>query len=173
MRYLVIFVLVLILVVVGLYGYGSNLPEETTTKVSATYRQPIEKVWERISDYSAIPSWSEDMEKVERVEDLEGFPVWRFTPKKGDPMDIQVVRSEKPGLHIGKIVNNESLPFGGTWIFQLKSLSENETQVTLTEDGYVKSIIGRAICHLIGKDRMLKSHLADIGKSFSKTVEVR
>lgn len=173
MRYLIGFVLLVILIVVGLYGYGSNLPYETTTDVTATYQQPIEKVWARITDYSAIPTWSKDMEKVERVEDLEGFPVWRFHPKKGDAMDIQVLRSEKPTLHIGKVVDNESLPFGGTWIFQIKAVSKNQTEVTLTEDGYIKSTIGRAICQLLGKDRMVKSHLEEIGTSFGETVEVR
>lgn len=166
MRYLIGFVLILILLVVGLYGYGSNLPRETTTTVSATYNQPIEAVWNRITDYAAIPAWSKDMEKVERLDDLEGFPVWRFHPKKGDTMDIQILRSEKPSLHIAKVVDSDALPFGGTWIFQLKSSSENVTEVSLTEDGFIKSAIPRAICELLGKDRMIKAHLADIGKSF-------
>lgn len=174
MRYLAILFALLALVTFGLYGYGRHLPKEYTADVSAVYQQPIEKVWERISDFEHMPEWFPEVVKVERVADLDGFPVWRLYPKKGDPIDIELIRTEKPRLHISKIVDNDQLPYGGTWVFQLKPVGDVATEIKLTEDGYIKTPLMRVFfMYAVGYDAMIKKHLLELGASFGEKTEVK
>lgn len=172
MRYLAMLFALLALVVFGLYGYGRHLPKQHTVSVSAVYSQPVEKVWERISDFGQMPQWLPEVARVEQVEDRNGFPVWRLYPEKGEPMDIELVRADKPRLHISKIVDSDQLPYGGTWAFQLKPLGDAATEVTLTENGYIKTPLMRVFfTYAVGYDAMIKKHLMELGASFGEKTE--
>lgn len=165
--------LLLPLAAFGVYGYGKNLPESYEVERSATYDQPIETVWQAISDYEQLPSWSKNIARVEKQEDQEGMPVWRFLSRDGHYMDIQVVKAEEPAVFVSRIAETD-LPFGGTWTFFLVKKTDDTTQVTLKEEGFVESPLWRLMMRFVmGEEAMVDQYLTELGQKFGETVEIK
>ncbi len=174
MKKLVYLLLLLLpLVAFGVYGYGKNLPESYEVERSAVYDQPIASVWQAITDYEKLPGWSEHIEKVERQEDQEGQPVWRFYSRDGHYMDIAIVKAEEPAVFVSRIVETD-MPFGGSWSFQLLKKDEETTQVSLKEEGIVPSPFWRLVLNFVmGQDMMVTQYLTELGKKFGETPEIK
>lgn len=174
LRRLVFLLLLMVpLAAFGIYGYGKNLPESYEVTRSALYDQPIASVWQAITDYEKIPGWSEHIEKVERREDQEGLPVWRFFGEGDHYMDIEVVKAEEPALFVSRIAETD-MPFGGTWTFLLVKKGESTTEVTLKEEGIVASPFWRLVSKFIlGESAMVDSYLGELGRKFGETVEIK
>ena len=165
--------LLLPLAAFGIYGYGANLPESYEVTRRATYDQPIGAVWQAITDYEKLPGWAEHIQNVEKREDQEGFPVWRFTTKDGHYMDILVVKSEEPALFVSRIAETD-LPFGGSWTFVLVKKGEDTTELVLKEESYIDSPFWRlAMEFILGKSTMVDTYLAELGQKFGEKTEIR
>ena len=174
MRILISIVILLAVITVGIYGFGVNLPETHKTIRTATYHQPAQALWPLVANYEKAPEWSSNIRKVERREDKDSLPVWRFYDKRGHYMDIQVLRSEEPRMLISRIIETD-MPFGGTWTIELKPSAETTaTEVTLMEEGIVKSPFWRFLCHfLMGSQGMVDQYLTELGKAVGETPSIR
>jgi uncharacterized protein YndB with AHSA1/START domain len=160
--------LVGLLAAFGMYGFGHNLPESHEVTLSAKYNQPIELVWEAITDYERLPSWSPRIVKTEAREEQEGLPVWRLHYADGHYMDVQIMQEEKPELYVSRVVETD-LPFVGIWTFSLKKQGEN-TLLTVHEEGETESPLARMkLRFLAGEDAMLREHLTALGRKFHET----
>ena len=163
-------IVILALVVAGLYGYGTQLPKDHEVSVSMAYNQPQEALWDAITNYAKLPEWSKSTAKAEALEPKDGKPVWRLITKHGEVMDL-VIDEETPMTRHVATIANDNLPFGGSWIFELTP-TETGTRVTLTEKGYLKQPILRALSALVwGHDHMLKEFLTELGAKFGETVQ--
>jgi uncharacterized protein YndB with AHSA1/START domain len=166
-----LFLVFLIAIGCGIYGFGTNLPATHTVTLKTVYHQPRDVVWQAVSDYQIAPEWSQGLEKVERLEDMDGLPLWRFYDKEGHHMDIQVIESRAPERHVSRIVASD-YPFLGSWTITLEEAGDR-TLVTLTEEGRVDSPLWRlAMRYLMGQDQMVRAFLHDLGRKFGETPHI-
>ncbi len=172
MRYLIIFAIILTIAAFGVFGFGANLPETHEVTKKAIYNQPQGVVWDAVSDYATMASWSPGIDSIKRLDDVDGKPLWRFTGEDGHVMDILVMKEEAPMLHVSKI-HDTDLPFGGTWTITVKAVEDDKTLVTLTEEGTIESPVWRFITHfMMGYDAMAIQFLQALGSKFDETPDV-
>jgi uncharacterized protein YndB with AHSA1/START domain len=170
-RRLLTFFIVLFAMFCGVYGFGTNLPQTHEVSVKTVYHQPRAQVWEAISHYETAVEWSPSLQKVERIDDLDGLPVWRFYDKDGHHMDVQVIESRAPERHVSRIVATD-YPYMGSWTFELQDAGD-KTLVILTEEGKVESPLWRLVMrYLMGQDRMVRAFLLDLGHKFGETPHI-
>lgn len=174
MRMLLTTTIFLAIICVGIYGFGSNLPETRKVTRTASYHQPAETIWPLVAEYEKTPKWSSHAEKVERREDKEGLPVWRLYDKRGHYMDIQVLRSEAPRMLISRIIETD-LPFSGAWTIEIKPSTDNSvTDVTLVEEGVIQSPFWRFLMHFVfDSNAMIDQYLTELGKAMGETPTIR
>jgi hypothetical protein len=64
-----------------------------------------------------------------------------------------------------RVIAKDDLPFGGTWTFELADAPGGGTRLTLTEDGFIKPAIFRAIANwFMGLDATQKDFVAHLEK---------
>jgi hypothetical protein len=119
-------------------GIGALLPREHRAACTIRLRAAPHDVWSAITDWRALPSWRTELSSVE---ELPGGGGWVETSKWGR-MPMRIERSEPQQVLVTRIAD-ETLPFGGTWTWQLEAMPGGGTRVTTTEDGFVKPALFR------------------------------
>lgn len=173
MKFLLRILIALFVVVAGFFGFGYSLPREHSISCVAVYKQPIQTVWEAISNHASVPEWDKNTASVERMPDKDSHEVWRFTDQGGYFMDIEIRERNAPNHMVSRIVET-SLPFGGEWVFDLTQ-KEGETSLNITENGAIDSAPFRAISRLIlGHEMGIKQFLTSLatGKFKQESVEI-
>lgn len=170
MRWFIGIIVILIVAAVGIYGAGSALPASHTVIRAAYYQQPVETVWESISNYEKLPEWNRDIVRIKRQADHEGHPVWRAEDKEGGYMVLEIEQSEAPHLHKSRIVET-NLPFSGVWIFELKADAERGgSYLKLTEKSEIGSPFFRFIAYyFVGIDLGVRRFLKSLGGKFGES----
>ncbi|MCY2955702.1 MAG: SRPBCC family protein [Planctomycetota bacterium] len=115
-------------------GIGSLLPREHRVSCTITLRTAQSAVWAAITDWRALPSWRNDLTAIELLKDSNE---WVEISKFGR-VSMRIERSEAEQLFVTRITD-ESLPFGGTWTWQLSALPDGSTRVTTIEDGFIRA----------------------------------
>jgi Polyketide cyclase / dehydrase and lipid transport len=132
---------------VGLVGLvvvvGLLLPKGHRASRTATYPASPETVFGVIADVEHYPSWRPDAPRVELLAD-DG-PVRRF--KEYGPHGAVTYRIEvfEPPARMVTRIADPSLPFGGTWTYELRPTASGGTELTITEDGEVYNPIFRFV----------------------------
>jgi uncharacterized protein YndB with AHSA1/START domain len=158
--------LVLVLFVLGLLGFGWLQPREHVASSRLVLRAAPDTVWSLITDHAAMPDWRSGLEKVERAPDQDGHAVWIETSGFG-PLPLLVERAEPPRLYRLRIAADD-LGFGGTWIYAIEPAGEGCT-LTITEDGYVDSLLFRALGPFMGGHHgTMDAYLRDVAKELGE-----
>src|SRR5687767_2370806 len=124
--------LVLLLVAGSIVLIGFALPQGHVASRTVVVNRPVAEVWRAITDVESFPAWRSG---VSRVEVLSAEPRrWREVAG-GDTLTLQVVEAQPPARLVSEIADKD-LPFGGRWIYQLKSVPAG-TELTITEEGQV------------------------------------
>ena len=144
MKTIVYIVAAMALVVLVITVIGYLLPKEHVAKRRAMFRKPPLVVYALIS----------------------GPQDWR-PGSKDDPPTV-MVESVPPKRHVTRI-SDPSLPFGGTWTWELEPTADGGCEVRLTEDGFVSNPIFRFISHFFighhsSMDTYLKHLAAKLGE---------
>jgi uncharacterized protein YndB with AHSA1/START domain len=120
-----------------------------------------ERVFDLITDVKAFPSWRTGVKTVEVIPSSDG----RFRHRE-DGFDgaITFVRErEERNTALVTRIDDKSLPFGGTWTFELLRESPERTTLAITEDGEVYNPIFRFVSRFImGHDRTIRRYLSDV-----------
>jgi uncharacterized protein YndB with AHSA1/START domain len=136
MRWIVAVTAVLVAVVLIVLVVGTMLPKEHTARSSATIDAPPAAVWEALTNVEAFPSWRADVVRVELLPSANGRKSWREIGKHG-AVTLEEVAAEASHRLVSRIAD-PSLPFGGTWTYDLVADS-GKTRVTITEEGIVQN----------------------------------
>jgi hypothetical protein len=150
LRILGMFVLVLMLVVGVMFILGAMLPVEHTAIVSAVINAPQQKVWDMIADTGNEAQWRKELKGVETAPDQDGQPCYREVQQMMK-MTLCLVDASVPTRRVVRIADM-SLPFGGTWIYELQPMDAVSTELTITEDGTVHPPIFRFLSHYVMGD---------------------
>lgn len=137
----VLVVLVLIVVVVGMV-----LPKSHVASVSARYAAPPDSLWGTLTNVTAFPTWRRDLKSVELLPDENGQRGWRESGSNG-VIAYRVVESAPPRRLVARIAD-PSLPFGGTWTYELAPTGGGTT-LTITERGDIYNPIFRFVSRFV------------------------
>lgn len=162
---LIIAVVLGLLILAGLVLYllGRGLPEKHTSHLTVVLPAARPAVWAVITDYAAMPSWWPEVKGI-RMETRPNGEVWTWNMDgHGQEIAFRTKEEQTPARLVREIVGDD-LPFGGTWTFELAE-EGGRTRLTLTEDGFIKPPLFRAIAqYFIGLDRTMKSFTAHLDK---------
>jgi len=146
--------LALLAAVVAITGW--SLPVAHVATRQATLAAPPDVVWKTITDVDAFPTWRTDVKTVERAPG-SGALTWIEHGRSGS-LKLTVEASEPPRRLVTRIAD-PSLPFGGTWTYELAP-SAGGTTLTVTEHGEIYNPIFRAMARFVfGYETTLTSYL--------------
>jgi hypothetical protein len=152
----------LVTVVLGgaLFGWLQPREHSATSRLVLAAKPAV--VWALITDHAAMPGWRSGLEKVERGPDQDGRAVWIETSSFG-ALPLCVEESDPPRLYRLRIAADD-LGFGGTWTYRIERTDAGST-LSITEDGFVDSILFRALGPLMGGHHAtLDAYLRDLAR---------
>lgn len=146
-----------------LYLIGRSLPERHTSRVTVVLPIARPAAWAVITDYAKIPEWWPDVKGI-RLETRPNGEVWAWNKDAHNREIAFRTKEETAPSKLVREIMGDDLPFGGTWTFDLAARGER-TELTITEDGFIKPPLFRAIAqYFIGLDRTMKSFAASLEK---------
>ena len=156
-----------LLIIAGLVFYiiGRTLPEKHTSKFSVSLPVPSAAVWAVITDYPKMPEWWPAVKSI-RLETRPNGEVWTWNQDtRGHEIAFRTLEEKAP-QHLVREIVGDNLPFGGTWTFDLTP-DGTKTNLTLTEDGFIKPPLFRFIAtYFIGLDKTMKDFSVNLQKHF-------
>jgi uncharacterized protein YndB with AHSA1/START domain len=151
-----------------MYAVGMAQPRDHVVSRYAIYRQPPERVWATISDWAGSAAWRKDVERIERLPDRDGRPVWKETA--GGTALTLVITEEIPPMRMIATVADSSQGFAGAWTYSLAP-ETNGTRLTIVERGSVDHPLFRFLMrHVFGPTSTVDAYLRDLGGHFGETV---
>ena len=147
---------------------GCFVPRDHVAITAGTFRAAAERLFDAITDHAGQMAWRSGVSKIERGPDRDGKPVWVEHTGQG-PMPIQEVEAVRPSRVVGRIVD-EGMPFGGTWTFELAATPDGGTRVTITEAGFVRNLIFRALSPCFSMTKPAETYLRDLGTHVGETI---
>jgi uncharacterized protein YndB with AHSA1/START domain len=163
----VILIVIGVIVIVALL-IGTFLPREHVAARSARFGQPPEVLWGALTNFAALPTWMPEFQKVERVADMNGHPVWMHTGRRfSAPMEVVEF---SPKRRFAMRIADPRLPFGGTWTYDIAP-AEGGSVVTITEHGEIRTPLFRFMARFVfGYTSTMDGYLKALGKKFGETV---
>lgn len=159
---------VLVLFLVAANVVGSRMPREHRAAARALYHQPPEKVWQVVTNMPDAPNWRSGLRRVELLADRDGKPVWVEVGRQGR-MPL-VFEEMEPPLRLLVRIDDEKLPFGGTWTFSIAPESGGCT-LSIAEEGFIRSRFMRFWARFVsGHDATIRKYLRDLGKKLGEKV---
>lgn len=141
---------------------GALLPRGHSASRSAKYPVPPERLWAVISNFKDRASWAPGVKGVERLADRNGHAVWKDIRADGWGMPLEVEAAEPPRRLVTRIAD-ESLPFGGTWTWEIVPEGEG-CRLRITENGEVKSPVFRYFAALSDMSATMREQMIALGK---------
>lgn len=152
----------LVVLAVGLYGWGWMLPEEHVVELSREVGAGPDLVFARIVDFEAASRWRRDVKSVTYDRAAQ-----RVVEKNSmGELPYRIVRLDAPRRLETEIDGGLDLGFGGTWVFEVEAAGTC-SRVKITERGRVYSAFFRVIGKLFfPADKTAREYLEDLEKSF-------
>jgi len=150
--------LVLVAAVGVVYWMGSRLPLEHRAVATGRVEASQSVVWKLVTDTATQTAWREGLAKVEFLSGEEHC--WVET-QQSMKIAFCTVREVPENLRVVRVKGQAD--FGGRWTYALEPLGAGATEVTITEDGFVKSPLWRFMGHyMMGEETNVKQFLRDL-----------
>jgi uncharacterized protein YndB with AHSA1/START domain len=163
-------------VVVGLpllaFIVGTFVPRDHVARVAVDLQAPADRIWALVTDFAGTPKWREDVTSVRMLEPGEGGAI-RFAEQSSmGEVPFEVVSQDPPRRQVVRVMDDDQ-PFGGTWTWELTPTGSG-TRVTLTEAGFVKSAIFRAMGLLFfSPEASMTAYLRSLARALGDSAEPR
>jgi len=139
---------------------GLLLPPQHIATTVQDYAASPDVVWTAITDVDAYPTWRRGVERVERLPDVDGMPMWREHGSNGR-LTMRVEEWDAPRRLLARIAD-EDLPYGGTWTWLIEP-SGLGCRVTITEDGEIYNPLFRFVARfLMGYEATMTAYHEDL-----------
>ena len=164
LKVLVSVVVVLLVAFAVMYAMGSALPNDHVTTIAANMPASQERVWQVITDMKSQPKWRTGLKAVEPWPSSDGKECW-LEVQNGMKMPLCADVSEAPSKRVVRIAD-ASLPFSGTWTYELQPKSPTETTLSITERASTRTPMWKFVGHyVIGEDTAIKQFEGDLKKA--------
>jgi uncharacterized protein YndB with AHSA1/START domain len=165
-RYLLIVAAALGAIVLVVLLVGWSLPVKHTATGEATLKSSPESLYQLITDVDRFPQWRSSVKSTERLPDSAGKT--RFREIGSDGTILYEVDSAVPGQRLVTRIADRSLPFGGSWTYELTPRG-NSTTLRITEDGEVYNPIFRFVSRFVfGHTATIEKYLEDVRATVAK-----
>ncbi len=152
-----------------MYAIGAAQPRTHVVSRTALYPQPPDSVWAVLSDWEHSPSWRKDVQRVERLPDVDGHPVWRQVAGKN--AWSLVVTEEIAPLRMVATIADSTPGWGGTWTYRLAP-EDGGTRVTVIERGAIENPLFRFLMrYVFGPGSAIDMYLTGLGTRFGVAVK--
>jgi uncharacterized protein YndB with AHSA1/START domain len=167
MKYVLIVLGIIATVILVVVLVGWSLPVKHHVTREATVPVQAATVYAAITDVDKFPEWRKSVQRVEHVADSAGRK--RFREIGGNGSILFEIEAEKPGEQLVTRIADRSLPFGGTWTYDLVPRGDTTT-VRITEDGEVYNPVFRFVSRFVmGHTATIDQYLTDLrGKMGSR-----
>lgn len=167
MKIALIVVAVVILVIVAVVLIGYSLPVKHRAQADAQINAPPAQVFALITNIEESPSWRTGLKSVEILPSPDGRRRFREVSSNGTiPF---VIEAAEPSRRLVSRIDDRSLPFGGTWTYELTPEDSTRTRLRITEDGEIYNPFFRFVSRFIlGYDGGIKTYLADVERRYPK-----
>jgi hypothetical protein len=141
---------------------GACLPRDHVAACSTRVKASPGDVWTILVDAASWPTWAPGVVAMERLPDRDGKPVWKVVTRQGSMPSVVEVE-DPPRRRVTRILD-EGLAFGGSWTWDIAPDGDG-SRVTLTEDGFVKNVVFRALVRFaFGPHATIEKMLAALAK---------
>jgi uncharacterized protein YndB with AHSA1/START domain len=141
---------------------GACLPRDHVSTRAIRLRTPPAALFPTIRDFSSAPQWREGVKGVTLLPLRDGQVVYREDGPHGS-VTYRMIEEKSPERLVVKI-DDPTLPYGGTWTFELKPEGDG-TEVRITEHGFVKNVVFRFLARFVfGHTASLDAYLRDLAK---------
>lgn len=164
-RTLGIVALCLVAIAVVVLVIGWSLPVAHRVTRSATLNASPNAVFDLISRPGEFPLWRSDVKRVDTLPPHAGHEQFREVGKNGTI--LYRVDTVVPNQRLITRIADKSLPFGGTWTYDVIPQGESTT-LRITEDGEVYNPVFRLVSRFImGHAATVDKYLADVQRRLS------
>ena len=168
MRFLVrVIVGLLVLAAIG-YGVGMSMPREHTVASRIQLTTPRDSVWAVLRAFGDYPKWDKDFKSSVRGTSRSGRELW-VQDVGGMTMSVEFKSVQAPSRMVTEIVTGEKSDWGGVWTYDLVA-NGSGTEVTITEEGWIKSPIFRVMMKAMGTYSTMDGVLKALGARFGEQV---
>jgi uncharacterized protein YndB with AHSA1/START domain len=151
----------------GIFLVGAFLPRAHEITRALNLKQTPDAVWQLITDYANVPSWQQNVIKVEKQPDKNGHEVWKETYKNNYGLFLETVEVAAPTRLVRTIADDKG-PFTGRWEFSLTAV-EGGCKLEITEFGEVGNPFFRFMFRLFMRPEVyLEMYLTALAKKFGE-----
>jgi uncharacterized protein YndB with AHSA1/START domain len=165
LKRLVVGLLVLAAVV---YGAGLTMPRDHQARSRVQLTAPRDSVWAVLRAFGDYPQWDKDFKSSVRGKSSSGRETW-VQDVGGMTMAVEFKSVDAPSRLVTEVVTDDKSDWGGVWTYNLVTNGVG-TEVTITEDGWIKSPIFRVMMKLMGTHSTMDGVLKALGARFGDQV---
>jgi uncharacterized protein YndB with AHSA1/START domain len=145
---------------------GYSLPVKHRTIAAATVKASPQALFALITNVEGLSQWRSDVKSVEILPFTDGR--MRFRELSGNGAITYVIESFESNHRVVTRIDDKSLPFGGTWTYELEPAAGGRTTLRITEDGEIYNPIFRFVSRFVlSYDATMKRYLADVERVFA------
>lgn len=151
--------LVMVAMVGTVYWMGQRLPVEHRAVASGRVEAAQDAVWRLVANPATHVAWRTGVIKISAQPGEEHCWIEAHRSMDLTLCPLESVPERLKIVHVG----GKDTRFGGTWTFALTPLSTEATEVTVTEDGFVRPPLWRFAGHyLMGEQTNVKQFVQDL-----------
>ena len=163
MKWIAIIAAALVAVVLIVAIVGWMQPVKHRASRAATFRATPAELYALITGIDAFPAWRTKIRSVERQS------LTRFREVGGDGAITYDVEEQTPNQRLVTRIADPSLPFGGSWTYELVPRADGSTTLRITEDGEVYNPIFRFVSRFVmGHTATIDQYLRDVGRRLAQ-----
>lgn len=167
-----LFVLMLVLPVGGLLGYGLFLPDEYVTVVSGVIDAEPEALYETLADVDRQGNWRPGVTEVTPVDSMPDTPTI-LVVSGGTELVLTRTEARPPQRVVWEVVPSKKHVFQGMWAYELREEGAGRTRVTVTERGIIDSPFARGVTHaLFGVDQYARASIKTLARAHDAAVRI-
>jgi uncharacterized protein YndB with AHSA1/START domain len=162
MRSLLIAILTILVLLAVVLGIGWSLPVQHQATCSTQVPMAPAELFARLTDVRGYPRWRTGVSSVEVVRGPDTATGLRFREHSSDGAILFEVIERQPPTRLVTRIADRSLPFGGSWTFQL-SATTGGTDLSIIENGEIYNPVFRfAARFVLGHTATVEQFLRDV-----------
>jgi uncharacterized protein YndB with AHSA1/START domain len=148
------------------YAFGLTMPREHSGSSRIQLTVPRDSVWATLRNFGDYPKWDKDFKSSVRGEPRHGHEVW-VQEAGGMTMSLEFKEVRAPSRLVTEVITDEKSQWGGVWTYELTSTGSG-TEITVTEDGWIKSPLFRVMMKVMGTHATMDGVLKNLAAKFGE-----